>query len=98
MTVLSRLFTGEPSTPLAPHIRAAARAIDSVRKAATNVECLRKLYSLNLDAEGFARMFGGDVSMGQGALPDAVYAEVRAIQIEVDEMRACRAMRADHWA
>ncbi|MDQ0301376.1 hypothetical protein [Ancylobacter polymorphus] len=88
----------KPIPPAAPHIQAAARRIFNGKKFATNVECLRVLYSLDMDAAGFARMFGGDVSMGQGAMSHATYAEVRAVQIEVEELRARRDMLADHWA
>lgn len=79
-------------------IESIARDLICTNTPATNVACLRKLWSLDLSAAGFARLLGGDVTSGQGAMSDVTYADVRAVQNEVEELHARRAMRADPLA
>lgn len=76
------------------HIEATARAIVRADTFDSNVEVLNRLYSQNRDAAGWCDLFGGDVCYGQGVMPDAVYADVLAVQRRVDQLRAEREARA----
>ena len=68
-------------------IEAVARTIVRDGTAETNVECLSLLFDLPARADALRQHFGGSIVFGQGAMPDAVYGAVCAVQRQVTELR-----------